>query len=38
MSKSTSHNKPNTLSMVPENGSAEIHRPQRSDNAGQDKA
>ena len=38
MSKSNSHNKPNTLSMVPENGKAEIHHPQRSDNTEQDKA
>jgi len=38
MSKSTSQNKPNTVSMVPENGRAEIHYPQPIDNTGQDKA
>jgi amino acid transporter len=38
MSKSNSHNKPNTLSNVPENGNAEIHHPQPSDNTEQDKA
>ncbi|MGA7146666.1 MAG: APC family permease [Desulfobacterales bacterium] len=35
MSKSNSHNKPNTLSNVPENGSGEIHYPQRGDNTEQ---
>ena len=38
MSKSNSYNKLNTLSMVPENGRAEIHYPQRSNNNEQDKA
>jgi amino acid transporter len=38
MSKSNSFNKPNTLSKVSENGSAEIHYPQRGDNTEQDKA
>ncbi|MGD9238522.1 MAG: APC family permease [Desulfobacterales bacterium] len=38
MSKSNSFNEPNTLSKVSENGSAEIHYPQRGDNTEQDKA
>jgi amino acid transporter len=38
MAKSNSHNKPNTLSMLTDNGSAEIHYPQSGDNSEQDKA
>ena len=38
MSKSNSDNKPNTLSMVSENGSAAIHYPQRGDHTEQDRA
>ncbi len=38
MSKSDSYNKPNTMSLVPENGSAEIHYPQRGDSTEQNKA
>jgi len=38
MSKSDSYNKPNTMSLVPENGTAEIHYPQRGDSTEQNKA
>ena len=37
MSKSNSHNKLNTLSMVPENGRAEIHHPQPGGTTEQEK-